>query len=769
MHRDLDKAACGQNFTNEAGSAFRDLRGHGTHVIATIAGTGTVEPRFRGVAPGVGSIEQIRAAKITDKTGRGDTSWAESAMDFMSAFGVCTSAPPEVINLSYGVEGTGYTGTDKLSRKLDDKVWTYGQAYVVGAGNEGPGQTIRQPGVAKNALTVGSVLDRQYLSVGDIFTTSSRGPTGDGRMKPNLVAPGNMITSAKAGTTSSFDDMSGTSMAAPHVTGLAATLMEHYPDFRGRPAFLRSHLMATAIAHDDVTGKSNDYGLGRVSGYLAHWAHPNSAGWSTHWFHGGVKGGPAYPAYGDVTVPAGARRLVVVLTWDEPAASAGASRAVTYDLNLWADRNADCTDPNGACGEYFSLSDVDNVEYLVVDNPLAGTYRLKVQAANAPAFPLRYGMTAVVIRGDTTPAMFMSLTPPSSPPLVGSIFEVKASVATPAYVASGVQVQPTLVPSGLTLLAAQTMRHDGVPMAFHNEADTLTLGNLVPTHSRPVSYFFRADTAGSKTFFVRAWSENGGEISASTSFQVQPLTVDLVHTAMGTTPGTPFAAPGGTFSVTDTVQNLGPGATTSSKTRYYLSLDAVKGAGDTLLTGTHSVPSLAAGASHTATVNVTVPASTPLDAYFLLVCADDLNAVGEADEGNNCVASAGPSVTVTRPDLVVNAISAPPATVRRGGKFPVTDTTHNPGAVAAGSSRTRYYLSLDGVKSPGDKLLGGSRSVAALAVGASRSGTVTVTVPTATPLDTYIVLACADDLSQRVELDEANNCRPSGTTVTVTP
>ena len=75
-------------------------------------------------------------------------------------------------------------------------------------------------------------------------------------------------------------------MATPHVTGLAATLMEHYPSFELNPALLRAHLMATAIAHDDVTGKSNDYGLGRVSGYLAHWDHPNTDGWSTYWFWG---------------------------------------------------------------------------------------------------------------------------------------------------------------------------------------------------------------------------------------------------------------------------------------------------------------------------------------------------------------------------------------------------------------------------------------------------------------------------------------------------
>ena len=120
-------------------------------------------------------------------------------------------------------------------------------------------------------------------------------------MKPNVVAPGNKVTSAKAGTTNSYTDKDGTSMAAPHVTGLAATLMDHYPYLRGRPALLRSHLMATAIPHNDVTGKSDDYGLGRVSGYLAHWSHTNNDGWSSHWFDGGINSFGF--AYGDVTVP----------------------------------------------------------------------------------------------------------------------------------------------------------------------------------------------------------------------------------------------------------------------------------------------------------------------------------------------------------------------------------------------------------------------------------------------------------------------------------
>ena len=51
------------------------------------------------------------------------------------------------------------------------------------------------------------------------------------------------------------------------------------------------------------------------------------------------------------------------------------------------------------------------------------------------------------------------------------------------------------------------------------------------------------------------------------------------------------------------------------------------------------MPGLAAGASQSATVTVTIPAATPLDTYFLLACADDLNTVAETNEGNNCVAA----------------------------------------------------------------------------------------------------------------------------------
>jgi hypothetical protein len=119
------------------------------------------------------------------------------------------------------------------------------------------------------------------------------------------------------------------------------------------------------------------------------------------------------------------------------------------------------------------------------------------------------------------------------------------------------------------------------------------------------------------------------------------------------------------------------------------------------------------------------------------------------------------------PDLVETAVSNPPATVAPGGSFMVTDTAQNQGVAGAGSSTTGYYLSLDAVKSGGDVLLTGTRSVPALGVGASDTGSTTVTVPGGTVADTYFLLACADDTGVVVESNNGNNCIASATTVEV--
>ena len=205
----------------------------------------------------------------------------------------------------------------------------------------------------------------------------------------------------------------------------------------------------------------------------------------------------------------------------------------------------------------------------------------------------------------------------------------------------------------------------------------------------------------------------------------------------------------------------------ASTTRYYLSLDTLKDNGDRLLSGTRAVPVLAASATSTGTVTVTIPSNMAFGTYFLIACADNLTHVTESDETNNCLASAA-TIQVARPDLVETALSAPPATIARGASFAVTDTVLNQGAVAAGASMTRYYLSADQVKDGNDRLLTGTRAVPALGPSATSTGTVNVSVPSNMALGAYYLIACADNTTIVTESDETNNCRVSATTVQVT-
>ena len=524
-HQDLNKNGCGINFTSDAAGVWNDQNGHGSHVLGTITGTGTAQARFRGVAPALGNRERIRVGKIWGASNTGQNAWLRDAIDYMADASSCDAPRPAVINLSGGASGSVFNGTDAESRKLDARVWETRQAYVVCSGNTGSSaQTIWSPGVAKNALTVGNVQDSGNDAAGEIAASSSRGPTGDGRMKPDLVATGRVVTSVRAGSADQYTDKSGCSMATPHVTGIAASLLEHYPDFRNRPHLLRAHLMASAVLHSDqvtprqnTSGGRNDYGLGRVSDYQSHWARNDPNGWSGHWAWMTVT--DRNWSFFDLDIPRGTRRLVVVLTWDEPAASAGASRAVSYDIDLWADFGANCTpDAVGQGGEWASQSNIDNVEYLIIDNPPAGKVRLKAINWNAPSSGLPVAIAAKIERGDPTPAMSLTAFPSTSTPAPGSTFTITTRVSNPAYEAYGVEVSVPAVPAGLTLLGVSTTRKDGVAMDFPN-VNLLTLGTVHLADSRTAVWRFRADRSGPQTVRFRDWSNNGG-----TAFQSVTVT-----------------------------------------------------------------------------------------------------------------------------------------------------------------------------------------------------------------------------------------------------
>jgi hypothetical protein len=229
---------------------------------------------------------------------------------------------------------------------------------------------------------------------------------------------------------------------------------------------------------------------------------------------------------------------------------------------------------------------------------------------------------------------------------------------------------------------------------------------------------------------------------------------DLVETSLSNPPA--GAAPGGTFSATDTVKNQGSGRAGSSTTRYYLSLDTAKGSGDVRLNGSRSIPALASGATSSGTVSAGIPSSIAGGTYYLLACADDLGAVSETNESNNCRASSG-QVKIG-PDLIVSVLTGP-STAASGQTKTVSETTKNQGTATAGASATKFYWSTNSTWESSDVVIG-TRSVPSLARGAS-SGPVTtsVTIPSGLAAGTYTIIARADANGAVTESSETNNTR----------
>ena len=239
-HPDLaGQVGAEENFSES--DTVQDGFGHGTHVAATIAGTGAGSDGLRkGVAPGA----TILSGKVLDDEGSG---WES---DIIAGMEWAVGAEADVVNMSLG--GGPTDGTDPLSVAVNELSDTTDTLFVVSAGNDGPGaSTVGTPGSADRALTVGAV-DRDE-SLADF---SSRGPRlGDLAIKPDITAPGVDIAAARASGTSMgtpvdalYTRASGTSMAAPHVAGAAALLAAQHPTWTDEQ--LKDGLVSTARLGD---------------------------------------------------------------------------------------------------------------------------------------------------------------------------------------------------------------------------------------------------------------------------------------------------------------------------------------------------------------------------------------------------------------------------------------------------------------------------------------------------------------------------------------
>lgn len=247
-----------------------DDNGHGTHVAGIVAGNGfSSGGRFRGIAPEASLV----GVKVLDRTGSGRLS------DVIAGVEWCVTNRQRlgmrIINLSLGAPTVGSWRDDPLAMAVG-AAWEAGLVVCCAAGNGGPDpSTIVTPGIHPAVITVGAADDRDTPDASDdgVAPFSSRGPTADGDVKPDVVLPGVNITSAvppgswlfrRDGRRASYATLSGTSMASPMGAGLAALILEKDPS--ATPPQVKARLMA---AGRDLGEPPNVQGKGEPDGYRA--------------------------------------------------------------------------------------------------------------------------------------------------------------------------------------------------------------------------------------------------------------------------------------------------------------------------------------------------------------------------------------------------------------------------------------------------------------------------------------------------------------------
>ncbi|MGB3903955.1 MAG: S8 family serine peptidase [Anaerolineae bacterium] len=228
-----------------------DGYGHGTHTMGTILGAG--DPAI-GVAPGARWI----AAKVFDDQGYTYDSWLHDGFQWLldPDGDPATDDAPDVVNNSWG-SSEGYLETFRPDVQA---LRAAGIFPVFSAGNYGPGEdTVGSPASFPESFAVGATDSDDYIAV-----FSGRGPSPWSEVKPEVSAPGISVRSSLPG--GGYGERDGTSMAAPHVTGLGALLLEANPSLT--VSEMEQAIASTAVSLGNPI-PNNSYGWGRIDAYNA--------------------------------------------------------------------------------------------------------------------------------------------------------------------------------------------------------------------------------------------------------------------------------------------------------------------------------------------------------------------------------------------------------------------------------------------------------------------------------------------------------------------
>ena len=241
----------------DGSSEPEDGNGHGSHCAGIAAGTGAGSENnmYRGVAPGAALV----GVKVLSDGGSGTFEQVMRGMEW------CVDNK-EKFNIRAATMSLGGVWVIELTQQEEERLTTMantmvreGIALTIAAGNSAAYGTIGTPGAARDVITVGATNKNRGTA-----EYSSRGPTAEGLIKPNLAAIGSNVMSVDAGTGTGYRSMSGTSMATPVVAGIMCLMLQANPDLD--PLTLRDLLQYTSefrwVTHP--VRPNNDYGWGFV-------------------------------------------------------------------------------------------------------------------------------------------------------------------------------------------------------------------------------------------------------------------------------------------------------------------------------------------------------------------------------------------------------------------------------------------------------------------------------------------------------------------------
>ena len=476
------------NFSNN----FAGSTNHGQHVNGTVGGAGTIDPATEGFAPHARLLDHqydlllSRAGTLQQDYGMSVTNNSYAAI-----VGDCAAA-----------------GTyDVYAQYMDTMALQYPSLmHVFAAGNDGNlscspypagfGTVVGQFQAAKNVLVVGNVT-RQYTS----YFNSSRGPSKDGRIKPEIVTTGSDVTSCAKFDT--YVTAGATSFSSPQVAGVSGLLQQRYKNLHGG-AYPPSDLVKCLLMNGamDIGNPGPDYSNG--FGVLD--AARSIQMLDSNRYYAGTLGSNAMQT-ATINIPPNTGQVKVMLYWHDVPASPLAAAQLINDLDL------EVAEPSALVHQPLILKpgpaqiltnavegrdSLNNVEQVVINAPAAGTYTIKVKSQSIAGASQRY-----VITYDLMPDA-VKVTFPST----GSIVKANDSLRIYWDASPGT--------SAFT-----------VELSTNNGASWTTLGTAAATQ-----HFFDglAPTAGSEQCLVRV--SRGGQQSVSGNFVIsaQPvLTLNAVQ------------------------------------------------------------------------------------------------------------------------------------------------------------------------------------------------------------------------------------------------